>query len=112
MTGGGARSAAPDRDQQVIRDAETRQTPSQRAEIQAAVNRERARCAGIFERAIADLGPPPRERELLAERLERIRRPWRLRVAARKRATPGRLRRCCGICGADDHTAPRHRSDA
>lgn len=87
-------------------------TSYQRREIQAAVNRERARCAGILKRAIAELPADAPERELLAERLERIRRPWRVRLAARKAAVPGRRRRCCGICGGEDHTAPRHRSEA
>lgn len=85
-------------------------TAYQRAEIQAAVNRERARCAGILERAIAELPADAADRELLEERLERIRWPWRVRMAARKAAVPGRLRRSCGICGDEDHTAPRHRA--
>ena len=39
--------------------------------------------------------------------LDRVRRPWRVRQAERRAATPGRLRKCCGLCGGDDHRAPR-----
>lgn len=103
-----ARDASLATDQQDNRHPAPQQTSHRRAEIQAAVNRERARCAGILERAIAELPADATDRELLEERLERIRRPWRVRLAARKAAVPGRLRRHCGICGDDDHTAPGH----
>ena len=98
-----------DQEQSLRSHAAPQQTPSQRAAIQAAVNRERARCAAILERAIAELAVARDVflRELLEDRLARIRSPWRVRAAARKRVVPGRLRRCCGICGADDHRAPK-----
>jgi hypothetical protein len=92
-------------------------TSAQRAEIQEAVNRERARCARVLEVTIERLGGakgPPEDKgmervvwAILCERLDAIKKPWRVRQAEKRAVMPGRLRRCCGICGGDDHTAPR-----
>lgn len=83
MSAPSMRVAASATDQQGNRDAAPQQPPPrtsyQRREILAAVNRERARCAGILARAIGDLEVDAAAREVLAERLDRIRRPWRTR---------------------------------
>jgi hypothetical protein len=76
----------------------------QRRCVVDAVMAERRRCARLLEnaraRGAADL------QALVDDVLERIRRPWRVREAARRAAVPGRLRKCCGLCGGDDHRAP------
>jgi hypothetical protein len=84
--------------------------------IQAAIVAERFRCARLIEVALESLGgkakgpgvghPDQRAWELLAERLHRIRTPWRVQEAQRRREVPQRRRRSCGNCGDDGHTAP------
>jgi hypothetical protein len=99
-------------------------TPAGRRRVIEAVTRERARCARILEVSIQRLGGvggPPEDNNtverilwtVLCDRLDRIRRPW----AVRRTDPPDqvikylpRRRRCCGICGSEDHTAPRHNS--
>jgi len=94
-------------------------TTAQTREILDAVMAERARCAIALEKLIARLGlearrAPPGEAvtyerllALLEERADRIRRPWRVREAERKAQIPGRFRKCCGLCGGEDHRAQR-----
>jgi hypothetical protein len=90
-------------------------TSAQRREIIRAVNGERARCAKLMENARTLLGndgawsdgKPGRAWEVLTDYLDRIKRPYRVRRDARRRVVPGRLRKCCGVCGGDDHTAPK-----
>lgn len=79
-----------------------------------AVMAERRRCAKVLEGAIKGArgsGLEPLVRDVLvgvlADRLERIRQPWRVRQAIRRAAVPGRLRKSCGLCGGDDHRAPK-----
>lgn len=96
-------------------------SPAGRRRVIEAVTRERARCARILEASIERLGGvagPPEDHGLervlwtvLCDRLDRIRRPW----AVRRESPPEhsiryvpRRRRSCGICGGEDHTAPRH----
>lgn len=85
-------------------------TSAQRAEIVEAINRERARCVRILEAAMKRLDSESYYdvRAMLTEKLDHIRNPYRVRVAEKRAAVPQRMRRCCGICGGDDHTAPRH----
>lgn len=87
---------------------------SARREVVEAVNRERARCVRLVERARAQLQasiPGKQSRAwtwvVLTDHLDRIRRPYAVREAARRAAVPQRLRRSCGLCGGDDHTAPK-----
>jgi hypothetical protein len=73
--------------------------PSRRERIAviAAVNRERERCAGLLERALAKVPAGPLLDRLL-DRLQRIRTPWYARRVGK---------RCCGWCGEQGHYAPR-----
>jgi hypothetical protein len=97
-------------------------SPVRRLDIQRAVMRERTRCARVIERTIEHLGgaagPPEDDATgralwaVLCERLDNIKRPWATRPPANDptvaRLLPRRRQRSCGICGAEDHTAPKH----
>jgi hypothetical protein len=76
-----------------------------RTEVIWAVNCERARCCRIVATLLAELATDDPVRVALAERLERMKSPWRVRQAAKHQGGRG-PRKHCSHCGSPGHYAP------